>query len=53
MYRLAALALLARIGCAKTSLPELFGVTMVEETNCIGQGGQILEAPDGPFCAEG
>ena len=29
MYRLAALALLALIGCAKTSLPEPFGVTMV------------------------
>ncbi|MEJ6510313.1 MAG: hypothetical protein QNL76_13220 [Octadecabacter sp.] len=53
MYRLAALALLALIGYAKTSLPEPFGVTMVEETNCIGQGGQILEGPDGAFCAEG
>lgn len=39
-------------GCTATALPEPFGVTMVEETTCIGQGGQIVMGPDGAFCAE-
>lgn len=39
-------------GCTATALPEPFGVTMVEETTCIGQGGQIMTGPDGAFCAE-
>jgi len=39
--------------CAQNSLPEPFGVTMVEETTCIGQGGRIVVGPEGPFCAAG
>jgi len=39
--------------CAQNPLPQPFGVTMVEETTCIGQGGQIVMGPDGAFCAQG
>jgi len=43
--------LLALTGCAQTPLPDPFGVTMVEETTCNGQGGRIVMGPDGGFCA--
>lgn len=49
--RVAALALLLCAACAQDPLPTRFGVTMVEETTCIGQGGQIVEGPDGPKCS--
>jgi hypothetical protein len=39
-------------GCAQT-VQHPFGVTMVEETTCIGQGGRIVIGPDGGFCAGG
>ena len=39
-------------GCTSTALPVPFGVTMLEETICIGQGGQIMTGPDGAFCAK-
>ncbi len=49
------IALVATANCApvpaQPSMPEAFGVTMVEETTCIGQGGQIVMGPDGAFCA--
>lgn len=52
MYRLIGCVLFLVVSaCAKTPLPEVFGVTMVEETTCIGQGGRIVEGPEGPFCA--
>lgn len=37
----------------RAPLPDAFGVTMVEETTCIGNGGQIVMGPDGAFCAGG
>jgi hypothetical protein len=46
------LALMMLTGCAQT-VPHPFGVTMVEETTCIGQGGQIVMGPEGGFCAGG
>ena len=48
---IAGFAVFALTACAQTSLPEAFGVTMVEETTCIGLGGQIVMGPDGAFCA--
>jgi len=44
---------LSLTACSQNSLPEVFGVTMVEETTCIGQGGRIVEGPDGAFCVLG
>lgn len=38
-------------GCTGEQGPEVFGVTMVEETTCIGQGGQIVIGPQGAYCA--
>lgn len=41
-------------GCAApdaTVSPQPFGVTMVEETTCVGQGGRIVMGPEGAFCA--
>ncbi|WP_375281589.1 hypothetical protein [Pseudooctadecabacter sp.] len=37
-------------GCAAPAGPEVFGVTMVEETTCIGLGGRIVVGPDGATC---
>lgn len=42
---------LALTACAQTTLPDRFGVTMVEETTCNGLGGRISMGPDGAFCA--
>lgn len=47
------LVLLLLTACTQTPLPEPFGVTMVEETTCNGQGGRIVMGPDGAFCADG
>lgn len=52
MIRICAI-LLAATGCTQTSMPEPFGVTMVEETTCIGQGGAIVMTPDGAICVGG
>jgi len=52
VIRATALVLLLS-ACTNSPLPEPFGVTMVEETTCIGQGGRIVVGPDGAFCAEG
>lgn len=32
------------------STPEAFGITMVEETACVGGGGRIAMGPEGAFC---
>jgi hypothetical protein len=55
MYRviLAVVGALAATACTQNALPDAFGVTMVEETTCIGQGGQIVMGPDGAFCQSG
>ena len=54
MHRLiACFTLFVLSACTHSPLPEVFGVTMVEETTCIGQGGRIVEGPDGAFCALG
>ncbi|AKS45416.1 hypothetical protein SAMN05444287_0510 [Octadecabacter temperatus] len=50
---LGAVWVIALASCAKTPLPEPFGVTMVEETTCNGMGGRITMGPDGAFCAMG
>ncbi len=44
-------------GCAagpedRHDIPAAFGVTMVEETTCIGQGGRIVVGPEGAYCAD-
>ena len=54
------LAVVAVSGCAakadldapSDNVPEPFGVTMVEETTCIGQGGRIVMGPNGAYCRE-
>lgn len=52
MRALAALGLLS--ACAMTTdvsqVPEPFGITMVEETACVGAGGRIVMGPEGAFC---
>jgi len=49
--------LAAMTACApmtdRTPLPDAFGVTMVEETTCIGNGGQIVTGPQVAFCQGG
>jgi len=52
-YVFSGLSALLLTSCTHSPLPEVFGVTMVEETTCIGQGGRIVEGPDGAFCALG
>ena len=42
------------MGCslaAPPQAPEPFGITMVEETACVGAGGRIVMGPEGAFCA--
>ena len=44
-------AVLMLSGCAVAPPQvEAFGVTMVEETACVGEGGRIVMGPDGAFC---
>ncbi|WP_159453088.1 hypothetical protein [Pseudooctadecabacter jejudonensis] len=49
---MAAVAMLSACAVATDAppLPEVFGVTMVEETTCIGNGGRIVVAEEGAFC---
>ncbi|WP_296420232.1 hypothetical protein [Pseudooctadecabacter sp.] len=44
------IVLLLLAGCGAPAGPEAFGVTMVEETTCIGLGGRIVTGPDGAVC---
>ena len=39
--------------CAAPNSPEAFGITMVEDTACVGAGGAIVIGPDSPFYDEG
>jgi len=49
----AAALMLTLSACANSPVPDAFGVTMVEETTCIGQGGRIVVGPEGAFCVQG
>lgn len=44
------LALFVLSACTVSPLPEPFGVTMVEETACVGSGGRIVMGAEGAFC---
>jgi len=47
------IAFVMMAACAAPDSPEAFGITMVEDTACVGAGGSIVIGPDGPFCNEG
>lgn len=51
MKRLALILLLAACQPTEPEFPEIGGLTGVEETQCTGQGGQVVMGLAGPACA--
>ncbi len=43
---------LAACGLVPEDGPEPFGMTMVEETTCIGAGGRVVMGPEAAYCEE-